>query len=781
MNRTQVEIPVQGMDCTECTQHVQQALETLPGVEDVRVLLSAEKAILQIDPLQVDVAALRKAVEGAGYSVPLQTLELSIQGMDCTECTQHVQQALCTLSGVASAQVYLASEKAVVHYAPAHVDFFALRTAVEAAGYHVAESTQQENPGHSAPLLSTFTRPVLTLFGLVFGAVLLVVIVGEWLGFFERITDLIPWYVGWGLVLLAGFPIFWNVIKAAFRRRVISHTLMSLGVLAALVVGQWPTGVVIVFFMRVGDYAEHFTTERSRQAVKRLTALAPQTARVERAGTEVIVPIAEVQVDETVVVRPGEVIPVDGVVVSGQATVNQAAITGESMPVEVSAGSQVFAATTATLGSLRVRVGHVGADTTFGRVITMVEEAEAHRAPVQRIADRFSAYFLPVVATIAALTFLITRHPLSAAAVLVVACSCSFALATPIAMLASIGAAASRGVLVKGGKYLELLARAEVLLIDKTGTITAGQPRITDVVALTGYTEHEILTIAASAERYSEHPLAEAVRQAAAMRQISLQELEHFEAIPGQGIRAEVNGVAIRIGNSRMIPDAGSLAVSQNLETEGKTLLYVQRADEVIGVLAASDTLRPEVPAALAQCRQLGVKQIELLTGDNERTAHAQASRLGIAYRAGLLPEDKIQIVKDYQAQGRVVVMVGDGVNDAPALAQADVGIAMGVMGTDIALEAAHAALMREDWNLVPDLFTIAKRTMRVVKMNLCFTILYNLLGLSLAAVGILPPILAAAAQSLPDLGILANSSRLLRQKLPRGTSPFSISDGRGA
>jgi P-type Cu+ transporter len=771
MTRTQLEIPVKGMDCAECTQHVQQALAALAGVEDVHVLLSSEKAILQIDPLLIDVAALQKAVEGAGYSVPLRTLELSIEGMDCAECTQHVQQVLGALPGVVSAHVSLTSEKAVIHYAPNQVDLPALRTAVEAAGYRVPAATPQEAPRRSSPSLSAFTRPVLTLFGLVFGAVLLVVVVGEWLGFFERITDLIPWYVGWGLVLLAGAPIFWKVIKATLRRQVISHTLMSLGVLAALVVGQWPTAAVIVFFMRIGDYAEHFTTERSRKAVKRLTALAPQTARVERGGAEVVVPIAEVRVDETVVVRPGESIPVDGEVVSGQATVNQAAITGESMPVEVSTGSQVFAATLAQLGSIRVRVRHVGADTTFGRVIAMVEEAEAHRAPVQRVADRFSAYFLPVVATIALLTFLLSRNPLAVAAVLVVACSCSFALATPIAMLASIGAAASRGVLVKGGKYLELLARAEVLLIDKTGTITAGHPQITDIAALADYSENEVLTLAASAERYSEHPLAEAVRQAAALRLLSLQEPTHFEAVPGQGIRAEVNGATVRVGNGKMIPQGDSLAVSQNLEAAGKTLLYVERADEVIGVLAASDTLRPEVPAALARCRQLGVKQIELLTGDNERTAQAQASQLGIAYRASLLPEDKIRVVKDYQAQGRVVVMVGDGVNDAPALAQANVGIAMGVMGTDIALEAAHAALMREDWHLVPDLFTIAKRTMRVVKMNLCFTMLYNLIGLSLAAFGILPPILAAAAQSLPDLGILANSSRLLRQKLPTRTS----------
>ncbi|TMC20260.1 MAG: cation-translocating P-type ATPase, partial [Chloroflexi bacterium] len=385
----------------------------------------------------------------------------------------------------------------------------------------------------------------------------------------------------------------------------------------------------------------------------------------------------------------------------------------------------------------------------------------------QRIADRFSAYFLLVVATITLVTFLVSRNPLAAAAVLVVACSCSFALATPIAMLASIGAAARAGLLVKGGKYLELLSRADVLLIDKTGTITTGQPQITDVVALTGYSEQSILQLAATVERYSEHPLAEAVRQYARASQLHAGEPVHFAALPGLGVQAEVNGAFIRVGNARMIPQGAELDVARSLQAQGKTLLFVEQAGEVIGLLAASDTLRADVPAALARCRELGLKQIELLTGDNERTAQAQAVTLGIAYRAELLPEDKIRTVQEYQAQGRVVVMVGDGVNDAPALAQADVGIAMGVMGTDVALEAAHAALMREDWNLIPALFIIARRTMRIVKMNLAFTILYNLIGLSLAALGILPPVLAAAAQSLPDLGILANSSRLLRQRLP--------------
>jgi P-type Cu+ transporter len=525
-----------------------------------------------------------------------------------------------------------------------------------------------------------------------------------------------------------------------------------------------------VFFMRVGDYAERFTTERARRAVKDLTAMAPQTARVERNGAEQEVPIREVKLGETVVVRPGEKIPIDGEVVDGHATINQAAITGESMPVEADPGAQVFAATIAQLGSLRVRVTHVGADTTFGRVIKMVEEAEAHRAGVQRIADRFSAYYLPVVAGIAVLTLLLRRDPLATAAVLVVACSCSFALATPIAMLASIGAGARRGILVKGGKYLEALARADVVLVDKTGTLTLGKPQITDVVPLNGVSASDVLGLAASAERYSEHPLASAVLAEAQRRDISLQEPRDFEAIPGLGMRARVNGSTVSIGNQRMMRQVSPLPAAAKetarlLEAQGKTLLYIATDGHLTGILAATDTPRPEVPAALEALRALGIKEIELLTGDNERTAAALAQHLGVRHRANLLPADKIEVVRQYQAQGHVVVMVGDGVNDAPALAQADVGIAMGAAGTDIAIEAAHIALMRDDWLLIPAVLRIARRTIRVVKTNIAFTAIYNALGLTLAAFGLLPPIFAAAAQSLPDLGILANSSRLLRQK----------------
>ncbi len=687
-------------------------------------------------------------------------LEVPVKGMDCAECVEHVHHAIAVLPGVQSVDVYLSSEKAVLRLDPALVNLNDIRQAVSDAGYSVPETSETDTVSTAN---KGFTRSVLSLFGVVFGAVLLIVIVGEGLGLFESLTDLVPAPLGYVLVIIAGYPTFLNVVRAARKRQIISHTLMSIGVIAALAVGQWVTAAIVVFFMRVGDYAERFTTERSRQALKNLTALAPQTARVERGGQEQEIPLADVQIGETVIVRPGEKIPVDGEVIDGQATINQAAITGESMPVEAGVGSKVFAATFAELGSLRVRAVQVGADTTFGKVVRLVEEAEAHRADVQRVADQFSGYFLPFVAVIALLTFLISRNPLSTAAVLVVACSCSLALATPIAMLASIGAAAKIGLLIKGGKYIETLARADVVLIDKTGTLTLGRPQLTDVISLNGIPESEILALAASAERYSEHPLAEAVRIEARRRNLALYEPKSFEAIPGTGVRAQVNGSSISVGSHRMIATATD--VSTQLEMQGKTALYVQKDGEVVGVMGAADTVRAEIPQSIASLHALGIKEIRILTGDNERVASTLAQKLGVSYRANLLPEDKIAIVREYQAQGHIVVMVGDGVNDAPALAQANIGIAMGVAGTDVALEAAHIALMREDWTLVPEAIHIARRTMRVVKTNIAFTAIYNLLGLSLAAFGILPPILAAAAQSLPDLGILANSSRLLRLK----------------
>jgi Cu+-exporting ATPase len=693
----------------------------------------------------------------------IQTLEVPIRGMDCAECTQHVQHAISKLDGVKSVDVLLAAEKAIIQLDPDKVGMPAIRKAVASAGddYSVPEA----NEISPAQPMGDFNRQLIILLVVVFGIVLSIVIVGEWLGLFKLLDGFIPLPIGLVIVIAGGWPIFRNVVRVTLKRQIISHTLMTLGVIAALAVGEWVTAAIVVVLMRVGEYVENFTTEGARRAVKELTSIAPQTAHVERGGQEMEIPVAEVKIDEVVITRPGEKIPVDGEVVDGQATIDQAAITGESIPIEVTRGSHVFAATITRLGSLRIKTLKIGADTTFGRVVKMVEEAEANRADVQQFADKFSGYYLPIVAVIAALTFLISGNPLSTAAVLVVACSCSIALATPVAMLASIGASAKRGLLIKGGKYLEVLARADVILVDKTGTLTLGQPKITEIISLNGLSELEILSLAASAERYSEHPLAEAVRVKARAENLKISESEDFEAITGQGIRAKVNGSLIEIGNRRLISVPSNLNIVQELEGNGKTLLFISQDNQLAGILAASDTVRQEVPASIMELRALGIKTIELLTGDNEQTASALARQLGIAYRASLLPENKIEIVKEYQTKGRIVVMIGDGVNDAPALAQSNIGIAMGAGGTDIAIEASHIALLREDWTLIPEAIRIARRTMGIIKMNLGFTAVYNVVGLTLAAFGILPPILAAAAQSLPDIGILTNSARLINQK----------------
>ena len=688
------------------------------------------------------------------------TREIMVCGMDCADCARSVQRALEAVPGVRSAQVLLTSEKALLEVdAESPATWEAIRQAVEGVGYQVGDEAESAMP----PPPAAYRQRVLVVLGVVTLVVLGVAVVGHGLGVLERLEPYVPWPVGLGGALLVGFPVFKNVIRAAWQRRVLAQTLVAIGAVAALAVGEWITAFVIVVILRMADYIEGFTTDQARQAVRTLGAMTPVTARVERSGEEREVPIASVRPGDVVVVRPGETIPVDGEVMSGQATIDQAAITGEGLPVDVGPGARVFAATIAQLGGLRIRTTGAGRDTTFGRVVRMVEEAEAHRGDVQRLADRFSGYYLPVVLGVALLAYVLRQDVMASVAVLVVACSCAFALAAPVALLASIGAAARQGLLIKGGKYLEALARADVLLIDKTGTLTLGRPQITDVVSLNGLPEDEVVRLAASAEWYSEHPLAESVRQASKARGLVLEQPTAFRAVPGRGVRARIGAKAVVVGSRQIVGSAIPADKTESLTEAGKSLLYVEVDGQLVGILAAADTERADVREALAALPEVGIRHTELLTGDHEQAGAALAVRLGLRYRADLLPEDKIAVVKAYQAQGHTVMMIGDGVNDAPALAQADIGIAMGAAGSDVAIDAAHVVLMREDWMLVPELVRIARRTMRVVRGNIGFTALYNAAGLTLAAMGLLPPILAAALHALPDVVILGNASRLLR------------------
>jgi Cu+-exporting ATPase len=635
-----------------------------------------------------------------------------------------------------------------------------IRSAVVSAGYTVPEPSNGSRVSGES-----FSRKVFTVFALITGALLFVIVIGEWLGLFQTLTNYIPRALGTVIIIAAGWPLFVDVFKSSINRQVTSRTLMTLGVAASLLIGEWPTAGVLVFMMYIGNYVESFTADQSRRAIKHLTVMLPQTARVERDAREDEVPVTQVMPGDIVIVRPGEKIPVDGSVLTGTASVDQAALTGESMPVEIGPGTSVYAATLLQAGSVRVLATHTGRDTAFGKVVHLVEEAEAQKGTVQKFADRFSGYYLPVVSGIALLTLIFSRNVNAAVAVLAVACSCSIALATPIAMMASIGAAAKRGLMIKGGIVLETLAGVDTLLIDKTGTLTLGKPNLTDIICLNGSTGDEVLTLAASAERYSEHALAAAIRGAAQKRSLTLSAPEDFLNQAGIGLKARVGEHDIRLGSKLVLYGTAKPEEASQLESGGKTVLYVFRDDILIGLLGLEDTMRGDVPAAIQKLRDFGIQNIEILTGDNAATAAKVASVLGVGFRAEMLPEDKIHTVKEYQEQGRRVMMVGDGINDAPALAQADVGIALASSGSDIALEAADIAILREDWMLVPEALAIARRSMRVVRGNLLFAGFYNVIGISLAALGYLPPALAATLQIIPDLGILGNSSKLLKQK----------------
>jgi Cu+-exporting ATPase len=691
-------------------------------------------------------------------------LELVVEQLCCAEESAQIEAALGRLPAVSQVRTSLATHKVYVSYDPARLAPPDIEAAIAGLGM-----TAQPDQATPVPRQTSLPRLLGGLFVTALALVVLVGIIGERLGLVDAVVARIPAWLTLAAVLAGGVPIFRTVLRALRHRTVTSHALMTLGILGAIGIGQYAAAAVIVFFMRFADFLEGFTTERSRQAIRELLRLAPETARVERDGREVEVPAATVALAEVVLIKSGERIPVDGRVQSGHGSVNQAPITGESMPVERMAGERVFAATILERGFLRVQTERVGPDTTFGRILRLVEEAEANKAPIQRFADRFTGYYIPVVVGTAVLTYLLNRDPSAAIAVVLVACSCAIAMATPTVVLASVGRAARRGVIVKGGRSLEALARVDTLVMDKTGTVTFGAPRVTEVVSLDHASGTELLATAAAVERYSEHPVASAVLAEAQSRGLAVGTPEVFEVMPGEGVTARIDGAQVLCGNERLM-ERRAVTVSPSvldqvraLESQGRTVVYVADRQRLLGLIGVADTLRPEVPEALTRLRALGVRRFLLLTGDNERVARALAGALGVDYRAECLPEEKIEVVKRLQSEGALVAMVGDGINDAPALAQADVGIAMGAAGTDAAIEAAHVALMREDWRLVPEAVEIGQRAFRTIQQNLWFTATYNAVGILLAGLGWLPPIGAAAAQSLPDVAVMVNASRLLR------------------
>jgi len=587
-------------------------------------------------------------------------------------------------------------------------------------------------------------------------------------------TGLVREVFGLDLVLLAalvgGVPIVLGTIRALLRKNMNVGLLISIAVIASLLVDKYLAAAIVVFIMHVGELLENITVAKAGNSIRKLMDLKPKTARVRRAGGEVVSPIEEVKLGDRVLVKPGECIPVDGVVASGQGAVNQASLTGEAIPVDVGPGDQVFEGTLNELGVLEIEVTKIGRETTLAQVIALVEEAQKDKAPVQRVADRFAKYFTPLILAIGLITYYLTGDILRAIAVLIVACPCALVLATPTAVIATIGNAARRGILIKGGRSLEAAGRVNAAVVDKTGTLTYGKPQVTSIRSFSEKTEWDIMKQAALAEKFSEHPLAKAIMRKAQELAIEVPDPSDFQLILGQGVVASASEQVVILGNRKLLadhrvklpPDAEEYIILR--ESKGETCLLLAEDKHFLGVISVADVLREGTRQAITAMRESGVKKIIMLTGDNVRTAEAIASLAGIdEFAADQLPEDKANTVRRLKKEYKVVV-IGDGINDAPALATADVGIAMGVIGSDTAIEAADIALLTDDLTQAAQAIRLSRKALRTIKANIFLLSLgLNAVGMYLAIGGFVGPVGAAMLHNFAAIGVALNSSRLIQ------------------
>ncbi len=569
---------------------------------------------------------------------------------------------------------------------------------------------------------------------------------------------------------IGGLPIVYGAIRGLLRKNLNVGGLVSVAVIATLVVGEYLAGAIVVFIMLLGELLENITVAKTGNAIRRLMDLKPKMARVRRDGREAELPIEEVVPGDIVLVKPGERIPVDGVVLSGQASVDQSALTGESIPVEITKGSDVYEGTFNQLGALEIKTSETGEGTTLAHIITLVEEAQASKAPVQRVADRFAKYFTPAIIVLFGITYLVTHDVLRAVTVLIVACPCALVLATPTAVIAAIGNAARRGILVKGGLALEAVGRVKAIVFDKTGTLTYGKPEVSEVWSFGEMGEGELVRQAAIAEKFSEHPLARAVLRKAEALDLDIPDPSSFEAVPGRGVVASASDTKVIMGNRSMLA-SHQVAVPSDAEeylaekeSAGESCLLLAANGQFVGVVSVSDQIRKEAQKTIAALKRIGVVTTRMLTGDNPRTAQAIASQAGIDdFAAEQLPQDKVETVKKLKKQHRVAV-VGDGINDAPALAAADVGIAMGIIGSDAAIEAADIALLSDNLEQIPYVIQLGGKMIRTIRLNIfAFALAFNLVAMGLAGMGLVGPVMGAVLHNVGSVFVVVNSALLIR------------------